>query len=180
MSGCTPLTGHMPPTSPTFRRPTSYRSESVVGLGIISGVKVAEERDTTVITMFDVEELGVDRAMEISLEIAWKDATAVYLSFDIDVVHPGYAPGTGTPEPGGMSPREALKAVRMVAAEGLAGVDLVEIAPPYDVADTTSQLGARLIMDTLASLVEHGHLGNRLTRTEREQAERERDRAAGI
>jgi agmatinase len=149
-------------------------------IGNHSGVKVAEERDTTVITMFDVEELGVDRAMEIALEIAWKDAAAVYLSFDIDVVDPGYAPGTGTPEPGGMSPREALKAVRMVAAEGLAGVDLVEIAPPYDVADTTSQLGARLIMDTLASLVEHGHLGNRLTRTEREQAERARDRAAGI
>jgi agmatinase len=149
-------------------------------IGNHSGVKVAEERDTTVITMFDVEELGVDRAMEIALEIAWKDAAAVYLSFDIDVIDPGYAPGTGTPEPGGMSPREALKAVRMVAAEGLAGVDLVEIAPPYDVADTTSQLGARLIMDTLASLVEHGHLGNRLTRTEREQAERERDRAAGI
>jgi agmatinase len=149
-------------------------------IGNHSGVKVAEERDTTVITMFDVEELGVDRAMEIALEIAWKDAAAVYLSFDIDVIDPGYAPGTGTPEPGGMSPREALKAVRMIAAEGLAGVDLVEIAPPYDVADTTSQLGARLIMDTLASLVEHGHLGNRLTRTEREQAERERDRAAGI
>ncbi|HEX5905481.1 MAG TPA: agmatinase family protein [Propionibacteriaceae bacterium] len=150
-----------------------------IGGGNHSGVKVAEERDTTVITMFDVEELGVDRAMEIALEIAWKDATAVYLSFDIDVVDPGYAPGTGTPEPGGMSPREALKAVRMVAAEGRA-VDLVEIAPPYDVADTTSQLGARLIMDTLASLVEHGHLGNRFTRTEREQAERERDRAVGI
>jgi hypothetical protein len=48
------------------------------------------------------------------------------------------------------------------------------------VAGTTSQLGARLIMDTVASLVEHGHLGNRLTRTEREEAERERERAAGI
>jgi hypothetical protein len=48
------------------------------------------------------------------------------------------------------------------------------------VAGTTSQLGARLIMDTVASLVKHGHLGNRLTRTEREEAERERDRAAGI
>jgi hypothetical protein len=48
------------------------------------------------------------------------------------------------------------------------------------VAGTTSQLGARLIMDTVASLVEHGHLENRLTRTEREEAERERDCAAGI
>jgi hypothetical protein len=48
------------------------------------------------------------------------------------------------------------------------------------VAGTTSQLGARLIMDTVASLVEHGHRGNRLTRSEREEAECERDRAAGV
>ena len=136
-------------------------------IGNHSGVQVAEQRDTTVITMFDVEELGVDHAMEIALEIAWKDVDAVYLSFDIDVVDPGYAPGTGTPEPGGMSPREALKAVRMVAQEGLVGMDLVEISPPYDVADCTSQLGARVIMDTLATLVENGHLGARLSADER-------------
>ncbi|MCP3822184.1 agmatinase [Streptomyces sp. A3M-1-3] len=149
-------------------------------IGNHSGVQVAAERDTTVISMFDVEELGIDHAMEIALEIAWKDADAVYLSFDIDVVDPGYAPGTGTPEPGGMSPREALKAVRMVAQEGLVGMDLVEISPPYDVADTTSQLGARVIMDTLATLVENGYLGTRLTAEERARAETERDRAAGL
>ncbi|MGW1991861.1 agmatinase [Embleya sp. NPDC001921] len=149
-------------------------------IGNHSGVQVAEERDTTVITMFDVEELGVDRVMEIALEIAWKDADAVYLSFDIDVVDPGCAPGTGTPEPGGMSPREALKAVRMVAQEGLVGMDLVEIAPPYDVADTTSQLGARVVMDTLATLVENGHLGTRLTAEQRAGTEADRDRDAGL
>lgn len=149
-------------------------------IGNHSGVKVAREIDTTVITMFDVEEIGIGRAMDIALEIAWKDAAAVYLSFDIDVVDPGYAPGTGTPEPGGMTPREALKAVRMLAREGLIGMDLVEIAPPYDHSDVTSQLGARLIMDTLATLVEHGHLGTRLSAEERARAEAERDRAAGI
>jgi agmatinase len=149
-------------------------------IGNHSGVQVAEERDTTMITMFDVEELGVSRAMDIALEIAWKDADAVYLSFDIDVVDPGYAPATGTPEPGGMSPREALKAVRMAAKEGLIGMDLVEIAPPYDVADVTSQLGARVIMDTLATLVDNGHLGSRMSRQERESAERDRNSAAGI
>ena len=78
----------------------------------------------------------------------------------------------------GMRARRRLKDIP--EADGLAGVDLVEIAPPYDVADTTSQLGARVIMDTLASPVEHGHLGNRLTRTEREESERERNRAAGL
>jgi agmatinase len=147
-------------------------------IGNHSGVKVAQERDTTVITMFDVDEVGIDRAMEIALEVAWKDAEAVFLSFDIDVVDPGYAPGTGTPEPGGLNPREALRAVRAVAREGLVGMDLVEIAPPYDVADVTSLLGARVIMDTLATLVEHGHLGTRLSPEERRHAEAERERQA--
>ncbi|MFE9674633.1 agmatinase [Streptomyces sp. NPDC006259] len=149
-------------------------------IGNHSGVQVAEERDTTVITMADVEELGIDHVLDIALEIAWKDADAVYLSFDIDVVDPGYAPGTGTPEPGGMSPREALKAVRKVAQEGLIGMDLVEISPPYDVSDTTSQLGARVIMDTLATLVENGHLGKRLSPDQRADDEARRDREAGI
>jgi agmatinase len=149
-------------------------------IGNHSGVQVAEQIDTTVITMFDVENLGIRRAMDIALEIAWKDADAVYLSFDIDVVDPGYAPGTGTPEPGGMTPREALKAVRMVAKEGLVGMDLVEIAPPYDHSDITSQLGARIVMDTLATLVEHGHLGTRMTAEERARAEQERNLAAGV
>jgi agmatinase len=138
-------------------------------IGNHTGVQVAHKRDTTVISMFDIDELGVDQAMEIALDIAWKDADAVFLSFDIDVIDPGYAPGTGTPEPGGMTPREALRAIRTVAREGLVGMDLVEIAPPYDVADGTSQLGARVIMDTLATLVQYGHLGRRLTREERER-----------
>ena len=149
-------------------------------IGNHSGVKVAQRIDTTVITMFDVEDLGIRRAMDIALEIAWKGVDAVYLSFDIDVVDPGYAPGTGTPEPGGMTPREALAAIRMVAKEGLIGMDLVEIAPPYDHADVTSLLGARVVMDTLATLVQHGHLGARLTAEERARAEQERNRAAGI
>jgi agmatinase len=59
-------------------------------------------------------------------------------------------------------------------------MDLVEIAPPYDVADGTAQLGARVIMDVLATLVDAGHLGSRLTREERERQEHERDRAAGV
>ena len=132
-------------------------------IGNHSGVQVAEDIDTTVISMFDIDDIGVDRAMDIALEIAWKDADAVYLSFDIDVFDPGYAPGTGTPEPGGMTPREGLKAVRRAAAEGLVGMDLVEISPPYDHADITSLLGARVVMDTLSTLVQHGHLGTRPT-----------------
>jgi agmatinase len=125
------------------------------------GMKVARDRNTTVITISDVEELGVERAVEIALECAWKDAEAVFLSFDIDSVDPGFAPGTGSPEPGGFLPREVLKALRMIAREGLCGMEVVEISPPYDVADITAQLGARAIMDVMATLVDAGHLGTR-------------------
>jgi len=125
------------------------------------GLKVARDRDTTVITINDVEELGVEKAVEIALEVAWKDADAVYLSFDIDSIDAGFVPGTGSPEPGGLLPREALKALRMIAREGICGFEVVEIAPPYDVSDMTAQLGCRAIMDVLGTLVAEGKLGTR-------------------
>lgn len=125
------------------------------------GLTVARERQTTVITIGDIERIGIERAAEIALEVAWKDTTAVFLSFDIDSVDMGFTPGTGSPEPGGLLPREALKAVRMIAKERLCGMDLVEIAPPYDVSDMTAQLGCRVIMDVLGTMVAEGHLGTR-------------------
>jgi agmatinase len=125
------------------------------------GLKVARERGTTAITIHDVEEIGVEKAVEIALEVAWKDAKAVYLSFDIDSIDAGFVPGTGSPEPGGLLPREALKALRMIAREGICGMEVVEIAPPYDVSDMTAQLGCRAIMDVLGTLVTEGRLGHR-------------------
>ena len=129
--------------------------------GSRKGLKVAKDRDTTIITMTDVEEFGVEKAVEVALESAWKDADAVYLSFDIDSIDAGFVPGTGSPEPGGFLPREALKALRMIAREGICGFEVVEIAPPYDVSDMTAQLGARAIMDVLGTLVDVGKLGTR-------------------
>jgi arginase family enzyme len=137
------------------------------------GMKVARERGSTVITISDVEELGIEKAVEVALECAWKDAEAVFLSFDIDSIDSGFVPGTGSPEPGGLLPREALKALRMVAREGVCGMEVVEIAPPYDVSDMTAQLGARAIMDVLGTLVEEGHLGSRPSRQDRERKEHE-------
>lgn len=123
------------------------------------GMKVARERKATVITIEDIEHFGIERIMEYALEIAWKGARAVWLSFDIDSVDPAFAPGTGTPEPGGLVPREVLKMVRLAAREGLQGMELVEVSPPYDVADITSLLGGRVIMDVLSTLVDAGKLG---------------------
>jgi agmatinase len=126
------------------------------------GLKVARDRDTTVLTVGDVEKLGVERAAEIALELAWRDCAAVFLSLDIDVVDIGFTPGTGSPEPGGLLPREMLKFIRLVAREGLAGMELVEICPPYDVSDMTAQLGCRAIMDVLGTMVDVGKIGRRL------------------
>lgn len=88
-----------------------------------AGVKVGRQRGSTVITVGDVERVGVEKIAEMALEIAWKGASAVYLSFDIDVIDAGFVPGTGWPEPGGLLPREALNLVRMVSEPGLAGLD---------------------------------------------------------
>jgi len=127
------------------------------------GLKVARERETTVITVGEIEDIGIERATEIALEVAWRGTKAVFLSFDIDCLDIGFTPGTGSPEPGGLLPREALKAVRMIAKQGLCGMDLVEIAPPYDVSDMTAQLGCRVIMDVLGTLVAEGRVGARKT-----------------
>lgn len=124
------------------------------------GMKVARERGATVITIDDIDRYGCERIMEFALEVAWKGARAVWLSFDIDSVDPAFAPGTGTPEPGGLTPREALRMLRLAAREGLAGMEVVEVSPPYDVADITALLGGRVVMDVLASLVEAGKLGH--------------------
>lgn len=125
------------------------------------GSAVANERGTSVLTMADVEELGIAATARKALEIAWDGAEAVYLSFDIDSIDPGYAPGTGTPEPGGFTPREALEMVRIIAGEGLCGMEVVEVSPPYDVNDNTSQLACRVILDALGAMVANGRLGHR-------------------
>jgi agmatinase len=122
-------------------------------------VKNIRERNTNVLTMRDVEELGIDKTAEMALEWAWKGTDAVYLSFDIDCVDCGFVPGTGWPEPGGFLPREALSLVGKVAAEGLCGMEVVEVSPPYDTSDITSLFGVRVIVDALGALVAHGKMG---------------------
>src|SRR5262249_15049685 len=109
----------------------------------------------------DITERGPAKAAEMALELAWDGCKAVYLSFDIDSIDPGFAPGTGSPEPGGLLPREALEMVRLIAREGLCGMEGVEVAPPYDVNDNTAQLACRVILDARGTMVVEGKLGHR-------------------
>jgi agmatinase len=75
----------------------------------------------------------------------------VYLTIDVDAIDPAFAPGTGTPVPGGLTAREALALVRGLAALDLAGIDVVEVCPPLDHADVTSHLAAALLFEALAA-----------------------------
>jgi agmatinase len=77
----------------------------------------------------------------------------VFLSVDIDVCDPAFAPGTGTPEPGGLTAAELLRAVRRIATElPLAGMEVVEVAPPYDHADLTALLAHRVVLEALSGM----------------------------
>jgi arginase family enzyme len=75
-----------------------------------------------------------------------------YLSLDIDVVDPAFAPGTGTPQVGGLSSTQILDLVRALRGLSLVGCDLVEVSPPYDSAELTSLLAANLLFEQLCLL----------------------------
>ncbi len=74
----------------------------------------------------------------------------MYITFDIDGVDPAFAPGTGTPVPGGLTSREAIALLRGLAGTRLVGMDLVEVCPALDHADITSHLAAHLLFEGLA------------------------------
>lgn len=76
----------------------------------------------------------------------------VYLSFDIDGIDPAWAPGTGTPEVGGLTSIQGMEIVRGCQGLNLIGADLVEVSPPYDVSGNTAQLGANLLFEMLCAL----------------------------
>jgi guanidinobutyrase len=77
--------------------------------------------------------------------------TPVYLSFDIDGIDPAFAPGTGTPEPGGLTSIQAIEIIRGCWGLNLVGSDLVEVSPQYDTTGNTALLAANLVFEMLCS-----------------------------
>jgi agmatinase len=104
-------------------------------------------------TQVEMEERGVEAVIDEAIAQALDGPDRIYLSVDIDVVDPGMAPGTGTPESGGMLGRELLRAVRRIAgAVDIAGMDVVEVSPPYDHAEITAMLAANAVMEAISAL----------------------------
>jgi agmatinase len=103
--------------------------------------------------MREIEERGVEAVIAQAIDEALDGPDYVYLSLDIDVIDPGMAPGTGTPEPGGMLTREVLRGIRqIVSAVELAGMDIVEVSPPYDHAETTAMAANRAALEAISAL----------------------------
>ncbi len=103
--------------------------------------------------MTEIEERGSEAVIADAIAEALDGPDSIYLSLDIDVIDPGLAPGTGTPEPGGMLTREVLRAVRqIVGAVELAGMDVVEVSPPYDFAEATAMAAHRAALEAISAL----------------------------
>src|ERR671919_42453 len=112
----------------------------------------ARERGLVWFTQGEIDERGLDDVVEETIRRG-SAAARSWLSVDIDVVDPGSAPGTGAPEPGGLTPRELLRAVRRIGLDvDLCGMEVVEVSPPYDQADVTALLAHRTILEVLSGL----------------------------
>jgi agmatinase len=100
-----------------------------------------------------VQRRGIEAVVEEALEIASPDGRPPYVSVDIDVIDPAYAPGTNSIEPGGMTSREIINGVRLACERGFAGFDVVEVSPDFDSrSGTTSTLAARLMVEAVCCL----------------------------
>jgi agmatinase len=111
------------------------------------------ERGMRSYEMSEIVARGLETCLTEAFATAIDDCDGVFLSVDIDVCDPAHAPGTGTPEPGGLSARQLLDAVRRICYElPVAGIDLVEVAPPYDHAEITSSLANRVVLEALSAL----------------------------
>jgi agmatinase len=104
--------------------------------------------------MSEIVRRGLDECLDEAFTIAVDECDGVFLSVDVDVVDPGMAPGTGTPEPGGLTSRQLLDAVRRCAIElPVVGMDVVELSPPYDgPGEVTAFLANRVVLECLSGI----------------------------
>jgi agmatinase len=104
--------------------------------------------------MAEIDDRGFDAVLEDALAEALEGPDATYISVDVDVLDPAFAPATGTPEPGGLSSRELLRAIRkLVRRVHLVGLDVVEVAPVYDGPGAiTAEVAHRIVLEAFSVL----------------------------
>lgn len=109
------------------------------------------ESGMTVIHAEEAVAIGMPAVIERARAVVGDGPT--YISFDVDSLDPGFAPGTGTPEVGGLAPREVLQILRGLTGLHLVGADVVEVAPQYDATTNTAQAAAQVMFTLLCLLV---------------------------
>lgn len=117
------------------------------------------ESGMTVIHAEEIPRLGIPAIIDRARAVVGDGP--VYLSFDIDSIDPAFAPGTGTPEVGGLTTREALELLRGLKGVNLVGGDVVEVAPQYDSTTNTAQAGAQVMFEILSLMAFSPSIGKR-------------------
>lgn len=117
------------------------------------------ESGMTVIHAEEISSLGIPEIIQRAKDIVGKGP--IYLSFDVDSIDPAFAPGTGTPEVGGLTTREALELLRGFKGVNLVGGDVVEVAPEYDATHNTAQVGAQMLFEILSLMAFSPSIGTR-------------------
>jgi agmatinase len=110
----------------------------------------------TVIHAEEMTAMGIGAVIEKARAIVGDGPT--YISFDVDSLDPGFAPGTGTPEVGGLQPREVLELLRGLVGIEVVGGDVVEVAPQYDTTSNTAHAAAQVLFEILCLAVK-SHAG---------------------
>jgi agmatinase len=110
-------------------------------------------KGVTIVSAEEVHETGPQAVAKRIREVVGSGPS--YLSFDVDALDPAFAPGTGTPEVGGLASWQARAILRQLAGLEFAGMDIVEVSPPYDVAEITALAAATIVWDYLAQLAPH-------------------------
>ena len=129
--------------------------ERTIQIGIRGGAEYlwefSYESGMTVLHAEEVAALGMPAVIERARRVVGDGPT--YVSFDIDSLDPGFAPGTGTPEVGGLTPREVLQLLRGLRGLDIVAGDVVEVAPQYDATTNTAQAAAQVLFTLLCLLV---------------------------
>ena len=110
-------------------------------------------KGVTIVTAEEVHESGPGAVAERIVSVV--GSGPAYLSFDVDALDPAFAPGTGTPEVGGLATWQVRAILRRLASISFIGMDVVEVSPPYDVAEITALAAATIAWDYIALLAQH-------------------------
>lgn len=129
------------------------------GQNFMDGIEFSQSNGMRVMFIEEFADLGVDAVIDEALKVIGDGPT--YISFDVDGLDPVYAPGTGTPEVGGITTLEAQRFLRGLRAANLIGGDVVEVAPPFDPSGNTALVGATIMFEILCLLADSLNTRNR-------------------